>query len=59
MENSKRWRQKNKSIVTKYLKNTQKNRILKVKNSLFKLKNDFKELKTENWKTEKWKLKEK
>ena len=48
MENSKRSRQKNKSIVTKYLKNTQKNRILKLKNSLFKLKNDFKELKTEN-----------
>ena len=34
MENSKRSYKKNESIATKYLKNTRKNRILKVKNSL-------------------------
>ena len=41
METLKQPNYKNENIETKYLNNTQKNRFLKVKNSLLELENDF------------------
>ena len=47
---------KNENVERKYLKNMQKNQILKVENSLLELEEDFIELKTTELKDRKTKI---
>ena len=57
MENVKQPNYKNENIKTKYINNAQRNRFLKLKNSLLELENDFIGLKDEELKDKELKIK--
>ena len=59
MENVKQPNYKNENIKTKYINNAQRNRFLKLKNSLLELENDFIGLKDEELKDKELKIKKK